>query len=89
MAAKGTRLPWAWPAAVVAGRNLLMALVERRGAVASRAELLEEVWGYATTDVMTRTVDIHMAELRKKLEEDPARSRHLLTVRKVGYRLEA
>jgi DNA-binding response OmpR family regulator len=69
--------------------DLLMALVERRGAVASRAELLEEVWGYANTDVMTRTVDIHMAELRKKLEEDPARPRHLLTVRKVGYRLEA
>jgi two-component system alkaline phosphatase synthesis response regulator PhoP len=67
--------------------DLLMALVERRGAVASRAELLEEVWGYANTDVMTRTVDIHIAELRKKLEDDPSNPRHLLTVRKVGYRL--
>lgn len=69
--------------------DLLIALVERRGGVATRAELLEEVWGYANTDVMTRTVDIHMAELRKKLEEDPAQPQHLLTVRKVGYRLEA
>lgn len=67
--------------------DLLMALVERRGAVASRTELLEEVWGYANTDVMTRTVDIHVAELRKKLEDDPSNPRHLLTVRKVGYRL--
>lgn len=69
--------------------DLLMALVERRGAVATRPELLEEVWGYANTDVETRTVDIHIAELRKKLEDDPAAPRHLLTVRKVGYRLES
>jgi DNA-binding response OmpR family regulator len=67
--------------------DLLIALVERRGAVASRAELLDEVWRYANTDVMTRTVDIHVAELRRKLEDDPARPRHLLTVRKAGYRL--
>jgi DNA-binding response OmpR family regulator len=48
---------------------------------------LDEVWRYANTDVMTRTVDIHVAELRRKLEDDPARPRHLLTVRKAGYRL--
>ena len=68
--------------------DLLMALLRRRGAVASRAELLDEVWQYRNTDVMTRTVDIHMAELRRKLEDDPAQPRHLLTVRKAGYRLE-
>lgn len=56
--------------------------------MASRSELLEEVWGYANTDIQTRTVDIHVAELRKKLEEDPSDPEHLLTVRGVGYRLE-
>jgi two-component system alkaline phosphatase synthesis response regulator PhoP len=69
--------------------DLLFALVRRQGQVASRAELLDEVWRYANTSVMTRTVDIHMAELRRKLEDDPSNPRHLLTVRKAGYRLEA
>lgn len=69
--------------------DLLMSLCRRGGAVASRTELLEEVWQYANTEIMTRTVDIHVAELRRKLEADPARPRHLLTVRKAGYRLEA
>jgi two-component system alkaline phosphatase synthesis response regulator PhoP len=67
--------------------DLLLALLRRKGAVASRAELLDEVWHYANTDVMTRTVDIHMAELRRKLEDDPSRPQHLLTARKAGYRL--
>jgi two-component system alkaline phosphatase synthesis response regulator PhoP len=66
--------------------ELLVALLSREGRVASRAELLEEVWRYEP-DVYSRTVDIHMAELRRKLEPDPARPRHLLTVRKTGYRL--
>lgn len=68
--------------------DLLVALVKRRGEVARRADLLDEVWGWANTDVRTRTVDIHVAELRRKLEDDPAEPRHLLTVRKVGYRFE-
>lgn len=66
--------------------DLLVALLSRDGRVASRAELLEEVWRYEP-DVYSRTVDIHMAELRRKLELDPAQPRHLLTVRKTGYRL--
>ena len=68
--------------------DLLLALLEREGAVASRAELLEEVWQYANTDILTRTVDMHMAELRRKLEADPSNPAHLLTVRKAGYRLQ-
>ena len=66
--------------------NLLLALLERRGAVISRLELLKEVWGHASS-VVTRTVDTHVAELRRKLEDDASRPRHLLTVRKAGYRL--
>ncbi len=68
--------------------DLLLALMRRDGAVASRADLLKEVWRYGNTDVMTRTVDIHVAELRRKLEHDPSTPRHILTVRKAGYRLE-
>jgi DNA-binding response OmpR family regulator len=68
--------------------DLLLALVRRRGAVASRVELLREVWGHRV-EVMTRTVDIHIAELRRKLEDDPSQPRHILTVWKAGYRLEA
>jgi len=67
--------------------DLLVALVGRRGAVVSRLDLLHEVWGHASA-VLTRTVDTHIAELRRKLEENPAIPRHILTVRKAGYRLE-
>ncbi len=67
--------------------DLLLALVRRRGAVASRVELLREVWGHRV-EVMTRTVDIHIAELRRKIEDDPSQPRHILTVWKAGYRLE-
>jgi DNA-binding response OmpR family regulator len=65
--------------------DLMLALVRRQGAVASRLELLREVWG-AADDIQTRTVDSHMAELRRKLEQNPAEPRHFLTVWKVGYR---
>lgn len=66
--------------------DLLVALLRRRGAVASRLELLKEVWGHSAA-VLTRTVDTHIGELRRKLERDPANPRHILTVRKAGYRL--
>ena len=68
--------------------DLLVSLIRRRGAVATRAELLREVWGHRA-EVATRTVDIHVAELRRKLEDDPAEPRHILTVWKAGYRFEA
>jgi two-component system alkaline phosphatase synthesis response regulator PhoP len=68
--------------------ELLLALMRRRGGVVTRAELLKEVWGYGAF-VMTRTVDSHIAELRRKLENDPANPRHVVTVWKVGYRFEA
>ena len=67
--------------------DLLIALLQRRGQVASRTELLEEVWGYSG-EVYSRTVDTHVAELRRKLEENAAEPRHILTVRKTGYRIQ-
>ncbi len=66
--------------------DLLIALLRRNGQVATRIELLKEVWGYDDS-VMSRTVDTHVAELRRKLEPDPASPRHILTVLKTGYRL--
>jgi two-component system, OmpR family, alkaline phosphatase synthesis response regulator PhoP len=61
--------------------QLLKFLVDHRGAVVSRDELLQHVW-----DVNSRTVDVHVAWLRQKIEENPQNPRHLLTVRGVGYR---
>lgn len=65
--------------------DLLLALIKQHGAVVSRLELMTSVWGYQA-DVLSRTVDTHIAELRRKLERDPASPRHILTVRKAGYR---
>ena len=67
--------------------DLLVALWRRRGSVVSRLELLRGVWSYSDSAV-TRTVDTHIGELRRKLEEDPAAPRHILTARKAGYLLE-
>ena len=65
--------------------DLLLALLRREGAVATRKDLLSEVWGYGAF-VMSRTVDSHVAELRRKLEAHPAEPRHIVTVWKIGYR---
>ena len=54
--------------------------------IATRLELMRNVWGWSDA-VITRTIDTHVAELRRKLERDPANPRHILTVRKTGYRL--
>jgi DNA-binding response OmpR family regulator len=67
--------------------DLLRALGARQGAVISRTDLMREVWGYQA-DILSRTVDTHIAGLRRKLEEHPASPRHILTVRKTGYRLQ-
>lgn len=67
--------------------ELLVALMDRAGSVVTRGDLLRAVWGYQQ-DVSTRTVDIHISELRAKLEPVPAKPVHIITVRKVGYRFE-
>jgi DNA-binding response OmpR family regulator len=64
---------------------LLRFLIERRDEVVDRMEILDEVWDDPAS-VFPRTVDAHVAHLRKKLEDDPANPRHLLSVRGVGYR---
>jgi two-component system alkaline phosphatase synthesis response regulator PhoP len=68
--------------------DLLIALMDRAGSVVPRGDLLSVVWGYQH-DVSTRTVDIHISELRAKLEPNPAQPVHIITVRKAGYRFES
>jgi len=65
--------------------HLLRYLVDHRGKVVSREELLEEVWEYQP-GVSSRTIDVHVAWLRQKLEDSPQNPRHIHTVRGVGYR---
>jgi DNA-binding response OmpR family regulator len=66
--------------------GLLRLLAAREGAVVTRNELLDKVWGYEATPT-TRTIDNHMAALRAKLEHDPGQPEHLITVHGVGYKL--
>ena len=68
--------------------DLMMALIRKQGTVLSRAQLLRDVWGHRGA-VLTRTVDSHIKELRKKLERDPANPAHFITVWKVGYRFQS
>ena len=67
--------------------DLLLAFVSRPGVVFTRQKLLRDVWAHQA-DVLTRTVDIHVGELRRKLEDDPAQPRHFITVWKTGYRFD-
>lgn len=67
--------------------DLLLELLRHRGQVRSRLDLMQTVWGYSSA-VITRTVDTHMFELRRKLEADAARPRHIMTIRGIGYRLD-
>jgi len=64
---------------------LLKFFIEQRGAMLSRQQLLQEVWDY-DAEVMTRTVDMHVALLRQKLEDDAKNPRYFLTVRGYGYK---
>ena len=65
--------------------HLLKYFIEHRGAMISREELLHEVWGYNNTP-STRTVDVHVAWLRQKLEPNPRVPQYILTVHGLGYK---
>ena len=67
--------------------EILAILMRHQGQVFGRETLLRNVWGYAGTDVNTRTVDTHIQRLRVKLEENVKEPKLLLTVRGFGYRL--
>ena len=65
--------------------RLLQYLIDRKGVVLSRDELLHEVWGYKSIP-LTRTVDVHVAWLRQKIEDDPKNPQYIVTVHGQGYR---
>jgi DNA-binding response OmpR family regulator len=67
--------------------DFLAFLIESGGEIVSRETLMQQVWRYSL-GVTSRTVDQHVARLRNKLEPDPAQPRHLITVRKAGYRFQ-
>ena len=68
--------------------GLLRFFICHEGEVLSRDKLLDAVWGYAGSP-LTRTVDTHIAKLRKKIEENPNDPRHIVTVHRVGYKFVA
>ena len=68
--------------------QLLRYFVEHRGATLSRDVLLKDVWGY-NADAFTRTVDVHVASLRQKLEKDPKQPSLIVTVLGLGYKFAA
>jgi DNA-binding response OmpR family regulator len=67
--------------------HLLRYLIEHRGEVLTREELLEKVWGYGALPV-TRTVDVRIASLRRKLELDPTRPELIRTIHGIGYKFD-
>ena len=68
--------------------ELLAFLAKNKGLVFSREQLLEKVWGYDYAGD-TRTVDVHIRWLRKKIESDPAKPERVVTIRGTGYKLES
>ena len=67
--------------------RLLEFFIKRKGEMVSRNDLLDEAWGDAI--ISPRTLDSHIVHLRKKIEPDPSRPQHLISIRGVGYRFES
>jgi DNA-binding response OmpR family regulator len=66
--------------------KILKILIERKGDVLSRDDFLDKVWGEENVSVSFRTVDSHIANIRKKIEDDPSNPKHILSIRGVGYK---
>ena len=84
------RLVKAGTAVNMAGKEmqLLQYLIHHRGRIVPRDEILQNVWEYSS-EISSRTVDVHVAWLRQKLEENPAQPKHIHTIRGKGYRFSA
>ena len=67
--------------------RLLQYFIQNRGKIVSRGVLLHQVWGYRR-EPLTRTVDVHIVRLRRKLEKDPRDPRFIITVHGLGYRFD-
>lgn len=66
--------------------RMLKLLIQKKGEVLSRDEFLDEIWGMDNVLISFRTIDSHIANLRKKIEDDPAHPTHILNIRGIGYK---
>lgn len=66
--------------------HMMKLMIQRKGEVLTRDDFLDGVWGEENLAVSDRTVDSHIANIRKKIEDDPSRPRHIVSVRGVGYK---
>ena len=66
--------------------HMLRLFIQQKGKVLSRDDFLDKIWGEDNVSVSFRTVDSHVANIRKKIEEDPADPKHILSIRGVGYK---
>jgi two-component system, OmpR family, alkaline phosphatase synthesis response regulator PhoP len=66
--------------------RMLKLLIEKKGQVISRNDFLDHIWGEDNVSVSFRTVDSHIANIRKKIEDDPSNPKHVLSLRSVGYK---
>jgi len=69
--------------------HLMKLMIQRKGEVLTRNDFLDGVWGEDNLAVSDRTVDSHIANIRKKVENDPAHPKHIISVRGVGYKFVA
>lgn len=67
--------------------HLIQYLVKNRGVVQSRDQMLDHVWGEHNTVISLRTIDSHVASIRKKLEDDPSNPQYIISIRGIGYKL--
>lgn len=66
--------------------RMLKLLIQKKGGVLSRDELLDEIWGRDNVLISFRTIDSHIANIRNKIEDDPSHPTHILNIRGVGYK---
>jgi len=66
--------------------HMLKLLIQKKGEVLSRDELIDEIWGRDNVWISRRTIDSHIANIRKKIEDDPYHPTHILSIRGVGYK---
>jgi two-component system alkaline phosphatase synthesis response regulator PhoP len=66
--------------------RMLKLLIQKKGEVLSRDELLDEIWGRDNVLISFRTIDSHIANIRNKIEDDPSHPTHILNIRGVGYK---
>jgi DNA-binding response OmpR family regulator len=67
--------------------KILQLLIQNRGQALTRDDFLDNIWGADNLYVSTRTIDSHIANIRKKIEDDPSNPKHILSIRGIGYKL--